>query len=462
MIARIILLLSTLIFAHFQAIASVNGSSSFQVVVYNVENLFDIDGKSLYKDYEKEMYGMEELENKLDKICDVLRRIGGKEGPDIILFQEIEVDRTPDEYLSATEHLLKEMKIRGMGPYFFSLGYNPNDAPEKWPAVHCLTLSKFPITDSQLHPLLNARPILETTISVDGCQLTLFNNHWKSGASSAKMENFRLQNAKVLRERIDFLIKQNPKTDFIVGGDLNSHYNQSTVYIEEMQRTGINHILMSSEIEPAGIDINKKLYNLWHEIPPNKRGSDVWKGKWGTLMHILLPSNLYDNNGVNYVTDSFRVEKFTDLNEIPGLKIPFEWSNDLSGFGASDHFPLSALFKISNGKTEQGLSYPKTEIQQRIVNFDHAKKNAQNWRTSFLKPKNFGKTYKIQGIIGKKNPLTLFIDQREFGLYSYEQETRDLLFSTKTGSNFSSTGYLSRYRGKWQFIIATRDWIEKI
>ena len=459
MIARVLLILCALIPFHIQAIASAIDSDSFQVVVYNVENLFDIDGVSLYKDYEKEMYGMQELENKLDKICDVLRSISGKEGPEIILFQEIEVDRTPDEYLSATEHLLKEMKIRGMGPYFFSLGYNQNEAPEKWPSVHCLTLSKFPIIDSQLHPLLNARPILETTISLYGSQLTLFNNHWKSGASSPKMEIFRQQNATVLRNRINQLIDQNPATDFIVGGDLNSHYNQSTVYSEEMKRTGINHILKSSATEPPGIGIDKNLYNLWYEIPPNKRGSDIWKGKWGTLMHILIPSSLYDNKGVNYVSDSFRVESYSGLNEIPGLKIPFEWSNDLSGFGSSDHFPLSALFKVSNGKTEQGLSYPKTEIQQRTVNFDHAKNNAENWQTSFLKPLNFGKTYKIQGIIGKKNPLTLLINQREFGLYSYDPATRNLLFSSKTGDNFSAIGYLSRYRGKWQFIIASKDWI---
>ena len=83
--------------------AKSESENSFQLVVYNVENLFDVDGISLYNDYKPEMYGRKELEKKLDRICDVLKKIGGNTGPDIILFQEIEVDRTPDKFLSATE-----------------------------------------------------------------------------------------------------------------------------------------------------------------------------------------------------------------------------------------------------------------------------------------------------------------------------------------------------------------------
>ena len=63
-----------------------------------------------------------------------------------------------------------------------------------------------------------ARPILETTLSVGGVPFTLFNNHWKSGASSKDMETHRLQNAQTLRNRIDELTKRNPFADFLVGG----------------------------------------------------------------------------------------------------------------------------------------------------------------------------------------------------------------------------------------------------
>ena len=121
MIARSFLLLFSILFFHKVVYSSKTSTASFQVDVYNVENLFDSDGVSLYNDYKKEMYGRKELENKLDKICDILRKIGGKTGPDVILFQEIEVDQTPEKFPSAAEELLKEMNIRGMGPYNFHL-----------------------------------------------------------------------------------------------------------------------------------------------------------------------------------------------------------------------------------------------------------------------------------------------------------------------------------------------------
>ena len=111
-----------------------------------------------------------------------------------------------------------------------------------------------------------------------------------------------------------------------------------------MKRTGINDILLSDEIEPIKINRGKRLYNLWFELPTAQRGSDAWRGKWGTLMHILLPGSLYDSSGICYVTDSFQVEKIYGVNIIPGMDIPLKWSNELNGFGASDNFPVSARF----------------------------------------------------------------------------------------------------------------------
>lgn len=444
----------------FLGFLKVNASESFGVVAYNVENLFDVDDVSLYNDYRKGMYGINELENKLDAIVEVLQKIGGTNGPDIILLQEIEVDRTPDKHLSATEELIRELKLNGMGPYEYRLGYNPMDSPETWPAVHCLTLSKFPITESRLHWLKRARPILETTHKIDGHSFTLFNNHWKSGASSPEMEIIRIQNARVLRTRIDELMKINPDTDFLVGGDLNSHYNQSTVHKREMKTTGINDILLSQEIEPGKKKLAGKLYNLWHELPAEERGSDAWRGKWGTLMHILLPDSLYDDQGIRYVADSFKVEKFVGLNEIEGSGIPFEWCNDLNGFGTSDHFPLSARFRTKGAQVMTGNHYPNTESTQRLIDYKKAKFSAEPWHASQLHPRNTGRTYQFSGIVEIRKPLKIKIGGLSLGLYSFDPKTRDFLFSRAKGKKLSGYGNLSRYRGQWQFIIAERDWIK--
>lgn len=432
----------------------------FKVVAYNVENLFDRDNISLYSDYKKENYGIKELENKLEVISSVLKKIGGKSGPEIILFQEIEVDRSTSEIRSATEELLLELKQKGLGPYYYELGYNPREPIEKWPAVHCLTLSKFPIIESKLHPIKMARPILETTLLINGHKLTLFNNHWKSGASSPEMELHRIENAETLRKRIDQFRQESPDGDYIIAGDLNSHYNQSTVYKSFMRKTGINDILLSSAIEPNLDGPGKKLYNLWHELPLSQRGSDAWRGYWGTLMHIILPSTMYDAKGINYVSDSFRVESFKEINQIDGLEIPFQWSNDLNGFGCSDHFPISALFQISDQPTKVGNNFQNIEITQRAIDYKSAKKVAKLWKNEFLKPKYFGKTFEFSGFVQKKNPLTINIQGYSLGLYSYDPDVRKTLFAHSTKSSISGYGYLSRYRGQWQFIVAQQDWIK--
>ncbi|HTZ19404.1 MAG TPA: hypothetical protein VMC06_00870, partial [Opitutaceae bacterium] len=68
----------------------------FTVAAYNVENLFDVDGIAVYDEYQPSAYTPAHLRTKLDHIAQVVARIGDAgRGPDIILFDEIEVDRTP-------------------------------------------------------------------------------------------------------------------------------------------------------------------------------------------------------------------------------------------------------------------------------------------------------------------------------------------------------------------------------
>ena len=80
--SRFALAIVSLAISHF-----VSGRS-FQVVAYNVENLFDTDGVSLYDDYKPEFYGPKELQNKLNSIVRSLRLIGGSTGPEVVLLQD--------------------------------------------------------------------------------------------------------------------------------------------------------------------------------------------------------------------------------------------------------------------------------------------------------------------------------------------------------------------------------------
>ena len=47
-------------------------------------------------------------------------------------------------------------------------------------------------------------------------------------------------------------------------------------------------------------------YNLWYEWPINERGSDTYRGYWGTLMQLIISNGMYDSKGLSYVNQSFR------------------------------------------------------------------------------------------------------------------------------------------------------------
>jgi hypothetical protein len=95
------------------------------------------------------------------------------------------------------------------------------------------------------HPIPNARNILEVLLDVDGCPLTVFANHWKSGAGDPATEKIRVADARVLRARLDEILQADPHADVIIGGDFNSQYNQKQRY-PAMQETGLNDVLRSS------------------------------------------------------------------------------------------------------------------------------------------------------------------------------------------------------------------------
>lgn len=179
-------------------------------------------------------------------------------------------------------------------------------------------------------------------------------------------------------------------------------------------------------------------------------------------MHILLPPSLYDDKGISYLNDSFKVAKFPELNQIAETGTPRKWSNELDGFGASDHFPLVAKFSNQGQKPQKGKGFEEVETSLRKVDFSLAIKRALIWKPSSLDPKNYGRTFRFSGVISRNKPITLQAKGHQLGLYSFDPKTRGVLFSLEKGSTISGFGRLSRYRGQWQFILEDTGWLLEI
>ena len=377
-------------------------SNEFTVVTYNVENLFDVDGVALFDDYQQDAetdpfgYSRAKFLTKLEAIAAVLKTVNQGAGPEIILFQELEADFTPETTIEDYDAFLKEhadTSVEAMLTTEWSVGYAgypsaawlvkalsdhglssyevvtvPSRGLDSGVAHTNDVFSKFPIREVCRHPLVEARDIIDTELDVEGHPLFVYVNHWKSGASNSEREPIRVANAKVLRSLIDARLQADPQADIIVAGDLNSHYNHSILYpnIE----TGINDVLGSSGAEYFN---QSDLYNLWFELPPEARYSEVWRGRRGSLMHMLVTPGLYDEQGISYVDGSFNKLVVPGLNA-DAIGRPLEWHfTGETGGGASDHFPVYARFTTSaferTSKPSAGVDALEVELPLNVYDY---------------------------------------------------------------------------------------------
>ena len=479
----------------------------FTVVAYNVENLHDADGVAVYDDYQPAVYTHLHALTKVNNIASVLAKFNEGKGPEIALLQEIEVDqtpgKTPPDYaailktytgttidrmlgpdftpeiadLPAEALLLKACVDHGITGYTVVTGGDQTGKHEDGHgrAIKTVIFTKFPVKAVHTYPTLNARNILEVQLEVDGYPLTVFDNHWKSGAGDVKTEVFRIENARTLRTRVDELLKADPNADIIIGGDLNSHYNQKRRY-RAMKQTGINDILGSQGNELAIRGPAKDLYNLWFELPAAERGSDTFKGEWGTLMNLIVSRGLYDKSGVQYVDNSFGVAKFPGLNADAG-GLPNRWGNEgATGHGFSDHFPIYAKFitvkdnqpgKFIPLDREAGQDddsapvsskgdYDKVDVKAVAITADKVPSGA-NLRDGTWS----GKLFRVEGetVDGQFLKVRAFGDVYE--VYGPTKKIREALYAQRRDSGqLKFYGELGEFKGNWQFVVKSLEWVK--
>ena len=358
---------------------------SFTVLVYNVENLTAADGKTLSADYGAKRYSRAHLLTKMNNIARVVAQFDEGKGPDIILFQEIERDFLQDQYLfdhaGMLEHyedvtieqmlghyydrdvaripveglLLKTFYDRGLRGYRVAAADDAVQTKERRHIAHLnVVFSRFPIGAVRSYIVPDMPALLEVQLEVGGYPLYIFNNHWKGDAMGASAEDARVEAAKVLRDRMTEIFSVNPNADLILAGDFNCFYNQGPRF--HFEKTALTQVL-GSQGDKRALRANADLYNLWYELPPSQRGSEIYHGVWSTFIQMLVSRGLYDFRGVQYVDGSFGVGEFQGLNANENGE-PIGWSfSGMAGSGFSVHFPLYAKFiTVRNNRPDVYLS----------------------------------------------------------------------------------------------------------
>lgn len=485
-------------------------AEEFTVVTYNVENLFDADGVAIFEDYAEtggdHAYSPAKLRVKLENIGRVLATFNNGTGPEVVCFNELEMDFTPatggkdyatvlDKYRHTTVErmltselddeirglpvealLLKHLQDKGMTGYQVAVGSDQPDLSALEGADRRLhrkahknaVFSKFPVKAVRSHPTPDARDILEADLDVDGHTLVVFVNHWKSRAGDVGAEEARRLNARTLRERLEARLAEDPATDVVVAGDFNSHYNQSKVNAH-LGKTGVNDVLGSQGDETAtAAATGYSLYNLWHEVPAARRFSDHHDGEWGTLMQMMVTPGVYDQRGVQYIDNSFGPVILEGVNTVGPLKLPRRWTNAGRGAGWSDHFPVAARFRtVPDGDAGRRLvpvnpgsdDAPTTALATGIRDFEPA--SAPEFSSSHAAdPAAFmGEFFRVRGRISSQRPLAVEVDGREYLLHSHDADLRRTMRAYPKGSRVDIVGEFALHRGRLQFIVENEDWI---
>jgi hypothetical protein len=480
-------------------VSSTASAQDVTFVTYNVENLFDADGISPYDDYKttdkdgNPQYTVAHLRTKLRNIAEVMKRYNAGKGPDLLAVVEIEVDQTPEKPLSVADFrkkygkttldamlkepladdvktlpaellLLKSFDEAGITGYDVAAGEPEwkNGAPEA--AVKTVLFSKLTIQHDKTkkHATEDARPILEAWVTLNKQELVIFVNHWKSGAGDKKQEAVRIQNAGVLRARIDALAKERPGMDMILAGDFNSDYNHATRY--NFTETGINTVLKAVGDEAlVAAKGAASLYNLWYELPPSERKSDAYRTEWGTLMHLIVNGRLYDNNGFQYVDGSFKVGTFEGFNTLSWSGTPRRWSFGGSGSGYSDHFPLSVTLRtVSKNDTTGRISLEKPSVTDDAGLSPNAVSYKLPAEGDFYLAKDLSDASKRKGLMYQmfkiesevSAGLEVTVNGEAYMLHSQSFDYKAALADVAgTGKKITVYGRLTQFRGKWQFTL---------
>lgn len=312
--------------------------SELTILSWNVQNLFDdvADGGE-YDEFNPEEgeWSTPLFYKRLNRVGEVLSRCL-EDFPQILLLQEVENLNT-----------LSVLGDEVLGNHYpWQILLEEDDM-----SIHTAVLSSVPVKSvSRLETghwgQLRLRPILEVRFDLNGRDLIVFNNHWKSRSGGvAATEEGRLVSASILVNRIRSLIEEDPDVLIIAAGDFNENHDEykkiGRAYrtalipaIESVPDEWDDSLYICSDGSDSRLFADKVvLYSPWYDV--NSAGSYVYKSKWSKIDHFFLWKSLFDGSGYEY--ESFEVIKEDMLlNE---YNFPARWDT-YKEEGYSDHLPV--------------------------------------------------------------------------------------------------------------------------
>lgn len=304
---------------------SVSGERKISLACWNTQTFFDaeIDGTEYddYRDFSK--WSKEKYLKRLSRLCEVMTKLN----TDIFVLEEIENAAVVQDIANQLAGKAWNQKNNWNYACF---------SKEEDSAIGCAVFSKYSIGGMKVHNLdirtqrdsqPAGRPIMEVSIDVDGVEIIVFVNHWKSKSGGEDVtEIWRDWQETVCAGLMNNLGKSN-EAAIVFCGDFNRDIDDFCS-IEKNDNSSENVLL-------RGLNGNVSVFSPWLNISGGYStdvGSYFYDGNWERIDHIFTAGKL------QLSAFSPRVEEpwcFSD-SKPNAYKL-------YNGEGYSDHIPLMCI-----------------------------------------------------------------------------------------------------------------------
>ena len=301
---------------------------SFDIISYNVENLFDTidDPNKADEDFTptgKLQWNTAKYYEHLKHTVDAITN-KGTNFPAIVGLIEVENGTVLND-------LVNTSFLKGKG-YKYVWFEGPDERGIDVALIY--DLNRVSVVQAKAIPVLlesvtdpNTRDILKVLVEIGSEQFNLFVNHWPSRRGGQdESEMHRIKAASVLRKEVDQILSVNPMANVICMGDFNDFPSNKSV--RDVLQAGV-----SNE--------HSVLFNMMSDFEALKKGTHFYKGEWSPLDQFMVSYGMFDNKCVS--ANSFEVVSYDFImyTSKDGVKSPARvYVGDSYKGGFSDHLPI--------------------------------------------------------------------------------------------------------------------------
>ncbi|MBN1251163.1 MAG: hypothetical protein JXR51_12815 [Bacteroidales bacterium] len=316
--------------------------NKFTLAFYNVENLFDTINNPQKKDEEflpesDKKWTTKRYWQKINNLSKVISSINLNGLPEIVGLCEVENKSVLQDLVNS--ELLK--------PGDYQIIHEESDDIRGIDVALIFRKEKFTYISHEVHkvkftkdPDYTTRDILYVKGKLNNNEiLHVFVNHWSSRREGVEeTEIKRIDAAKVLREKVDNLLKKDKNAKIFIMGDFN----------DEPTNNSLNIVLNATNNQRTTNFL--ELYNLMYDKHLNKVGSYNHRGEWNMIDNLIISQSLLKSK-IGYVvsTDGGQVFKERWMmfdNKKTGQLTPSKSYGGPQYYGGySDHFPVFVTLK---------------------------------------------------------------------------------------------------------------------